>query len=205
MKKMLTLSLVILIFAISVHAVEVPRSSSVNFGMEFTRSGRSVLSFIKEEPTSIPIPENEVIEKADPVSFGEITSSEDLAGQDSLDTSVALYWEAYGNSYSLQLSFVDSTGFMLQHTINPDQGYNYQVEVTSDRIENFEGKKLFEGNVPTNPIEANKIISLASNSPVNGHTYGSVTLDLSLPIPEDRVFITGQYTGLIKVNMVVED
>ena len=73
MKRFLFLILVIFGFVISVQAADVPRSESVSFWMEFTRSGRSVLSFINKEPdTTIPFPANAVIEKADPVSFGEI-------------------------------------------------------------------------------------------------------------------------------------
>lgn len=205
MKRLVFLILVIFGFVISVQAADVPRSESVSFWMEFTRSGRSVLSFINNEPADIPFPANAVIEKADPVSFGEITKVEDLVGKDNLEASVALYWDVYGDSFSLKLSFVDSSGYMLRNTKNVSQGYNYQVHVSSSKINGFKDLCLFDKDVPSEPISSDNVISIiANNTPVNGRTYGSVTLNLSLPVPKDN-FITGQYTGLIRVNMVVND
>ena len=206
MKRLLFLILVIFGFVISAQADEdVPRSKSVSFGMEFTRSGRSVLSFINKEPdTTIPFPANAVIEKADPISFGEITKVEDLVGKDKLEASVALYWDVYGDSFSLKLSFVDSSGYMLRNTKNASQGYNYQVHVNSSNIDGFEDLYLFDIDVPSASISSDEVITIADNDSVNGRTYGSITLNLSLPVPEDN-FITGQYTGLIRVNMVVND
>lgn len=205
MKRLLFLILVIFGFVISAQAAEdVPRSKSVSFEMEFTRSGRSVLSFINKEPDTFPFPANAVIEKADPVSFGEITKVEDLVGKDKLEASVALYWDVYGDSFSLKLSFVDSSGYMLRNTKNASQGYNYQVHVNSSNIDGFEDLYLFDNDVPSASISSDEVITIADNDSVNGRTYGSITLNLSLPVPEDN-FITGQYTGLIRVNMVVND
>ena len=204
MKRLVFLILVIFGFVISVQAADVPRSESVSFWMEFTRSGRSVLSFINNEPADIPFPANAVIEKADPVSFGEITKVEDLVGKDNLEASVALYWDVYGDSFSLKLSFVDSSGYMLRNTKNASQGYNYQVHVNSSNIDGFEDLYLFDKDVPSASISSDEVITIADNDSVNGRTYGSITLNLSLPVPEDN-FITGQYTGLIRVNMVVND
>lgn len=204
MKRLVFLILVIFGFVISVQAADVPRNESVSFWMEFTRSGRSVLSFINKEPDTFPFPANAVIEKADPISFGEITKVEDLEGKEALDASVALYWDVYGDSFSLKLSFVDSFGYMLRNTKNASQGYNYQVHVKSSNIDGFEDLYLFDKDVPSTSISSDEAITIANNDSVNGRTYGSVTLNLSLPVPVDN-FITGQYTGLIRVNMVVND
>ena len=92
-------------------------------------------------------------------------------------------------------------------------GYNYNVEVTSKHGSiNQESISLFiDGEMEAesfySPLDvASRSLSLIANEDIpDGRASGSVTLNMTLPFPEDTGFAMGQYTGTITASIIVED
>ena len=208
--------LICLLSVFAVNAAALPTPDDIEFKMYFRKENQPTFCFAEEEPSTVPV--DGTISDISKVEFPTVYSQADNDYGSARVTSIALYWDVYGTSLTIDLLFSGSqslatgTCYMLSNT-QGGNGYNYNVEVTSKHGSiNQESISLFtDGEMEAesfySPLDvASRSLSLIANEDIpDGRASGSITLNMTLPFPEDTGFAMGQYTGTITASIIVED
>ncbi len=196
----------------------VENPDGVSFEMYFVHTADFELAFIPEEITDLENPG--ILETDFDLEFGRVMDLSATATP--IETSLGLYWNAYGESFTLDLEFSGGSryqeGYMLTNIENRDQGYNYRVRVTSATGTADEGE-LFSDSLPGDPLPLTdrtlRIVGgeggIVDSSPENGHIIGSATIELTLELPDTApegqevpvAYVAGQYTGTINAVLTI--
>lgn len=186
---------------------------SVPFNLVFNKQNENVLTFTKVEPD--PGTDSEAVDEASSVSFPSLMSEDDYAKYRNtgvLPASIAAYWDVYGKGVTIYLTFGSGKYMLMNADSNSSgseaykEGFNYNVDISTKR----------KGSINEDAVGFNakdyksgaRIYLVGSEevpeSNASGRVVGSVTLNLGLPLPADNgIFPSGQYDGLITLNLVI--
>ena len=219
MKKNLIISMIAFIFCAMLFAEPpVGNPDDVLFDMYFVHTADLELAFIPKEITNLENPG--VLETDFDLEFDSVMDLS--ASAFPIETSLGIYWNAYGESFTLDLEFSGGSryqeGYMLTNIDNRDQGYNYRVKVTSATDSADEGE-LFADSIPGIPLPlAERTLRIVGkeggsvdSSPEDGHIAGSATIALTLKLPDTVpdgqelpvAYAAGQYTGTINAILTI--
>lgn len=216
MKRCLFILLCLLsVFAINA-AETLPVPDEIKFEMYFRKENQPTFCFVEEEPSTIPV--EGTIADISQIAFPTVYSQADSDYSSDKVAAIALYWDVYGTSLTIDLMFSGSqstdtgTCYMLSNT-QGGNGYNYNVEITSkhesigqERISLFTESEMSSESFHSPLDGTSRSLSLISNESIlDGRASGSVTLDMTLPFPTETGFAMGQYTGTITASIIVED
>ncbi len=186
---------------------------SVPFNLVFNKQNENVLTFTEVEPALGT--DSEAVDEASSVSFPSLMSEADYeqyreAGV--LPASIAAYWDVYGEGVTIYLTF-GSGEYMLMNADSDSsgseaykKGLNYNVDISTIRSGSINlGAVGFKAEDYSSGDRIYLVGSEeAPESNASGRVVGSVTLNLGLPLPaENGIFPSGQYDGLITLNLVI--
>ena len=186
---------------------------SVPFNLVFNKQNENVLTFTKVEPD--PGTDSEAVDEASSVSFPSLMSESDYAQyreKGVLSASIAAYWDVYGKGVTIYLTFGSGEYMLMNADSNSSgseaykEGLNYNVDISTKRKGSINeaamGFNADEYNSGARIYLVGSEEAPASNP--SGRVVGSVTLNLGLPLPADNgIFPSGQYDGLITLNLVI--
>ena len=186
---------------------------SVPFNLVFNKQNENVLTFTDKEPG--PEAASETVGEISSVSFPSLMSAADYDNyrtEGVLPAEIAAYWDVYGEGVTIYLTFGSGEYMLMNADSNSSgseaykEGLNYNVDISTKRKGSINeaamGFNADEYNSGARIYLVGSEEAPASNP--SGRVVGSVTLNLGLPLPADNgIFPSGQYDGLITLNLVI--